>query len=59
MMYECKFTPSVDCKDMAGCSRCGWNPDVALYRLKHRQPTEKKTVPDGANTEDGRPKGQI
>ena len=34
-MYECKYAPagSVHCERMI-CSKCGWNPEVALARLK-------------------------
>lgn len=54
MVYDCVFNPAVGCADRAGCSRCGWNPDVTEKRK-----AQKKTAPDGANIKDGRPEGQI
>ncbi len=53
MVYDCAFNPAVGCADRAGCSRCGWNPDVTEKRK-----AKKKTAPDGANIEDGGPEGQ-
>lgn len=31
---DCKFNPSVDCRNKAECSGCGWNPAVTQRRLK-------------------------
>ena len=31
---DCKFNPSVDCRNKAECSGCRWNPAVTQRRLK-------------------------
>ena len=31
---DCKFNPSVDCRNKAEYSGCGWNPAVTQRRLK-------------------------
>lgn len=42
---DCKFNPSVGCRNKAECSGCGWNPAVAqrrLERIKAEGPAGRK-----------------
>ena len=67
----CKFNGHLCCantdpKRLDGCRRCGWNPEVDAQRKdgvrgerQKRYQKRKKTAPDGANIEDGGPKGRI
>lgn len=45
MAYSCKFNPWVSCKDRAGCSRCGWNPEETRHRLERRKYPKKEPSP--------------
>lgn len=37
---QCKFQANVDCEYQAMCNMCGWNPEVAKYRIFKRKATE-------------------
>lgn len=41
---SCKYQTNVDCEHQATCNTCGWNPEVAKYRIFKQKAAEIKRM---------------